>query len=66
MKGIKPISEQEKLTNAEEEVKIFRIPPDMFKEFEEIDDNNETSFEYIAFKMVIEYLNNTCGLETSE
>ena len=46
--------------------KIFRIPPAIFAEFEEIDDNNEMLFEYMAFKMVIEFLNNTCQLVQEE
>lgn len=67
MKGIKPISEQEKIVEKQDDdVKIFKIPAKMFEEFENIDDNNEEMFEYIAFNVVIEFLNTTCGLKEAE
>jgi hypothetical protein len=67
MKGMKPLSEQEKLNDKpEDEVKIFKIPAKMFEEFETIDDNNEELFEYMAFNVVIEFLNRTCGLKEAE
>ena len=64
MKGMKPLSEQDKVIDkTEDEVKIFRIPAKMFEEFENIDDNNEELFEYMAFNVVIEFLQTTCGLK---
>ena len=35
----------------------------MFEDFEEINDNNEELFEYMAFNVVIEFLQTTCGLK---
>ena len=67
MKGMKPISEQEKLVEKpEDDVKIFKLPASLFEDFGEIDDNNEEMFEHLAFSVVIEFLNKTCGLEMAE
>ena len=64
MKGLKTL-DQQKENQAKEEVKpdepkIFVIPNEMFAEFEELDHENEDMFEYVAYHVVIEYLEKCC------
>jgi len=42
----------------EENEKIFKLPLNMFDEFKEIDEYNEDIFEYIAYNLVIGWLEN--------
>lgn len=60
MKGIKPLDEQDKPKDDKKEPKIFKLPAEQFADFEEIDDENEDMFEYVAFHTVIEYLERCC------
>jgi hypothetical protein len=60
MKGIKPLKDQQKEEKKEQEPRIFKLPAEVFKDFEEIDDENEEMFEYVAFQVVIEYLERCC------
>ena len=65
MKGIKPVDMQQKEKEDEEDqdaknVKIFKIPENMFEEFQEVDQRNEEIFEYLAYNVVIAYLEKTC------
>ena len=61
MKGIK-VGDQEKQKEETKEVEpsILRIPEDMMKEFEELDHRNEEMFEFVAFSIVIEFLEKRC------
>ena len=61
MKGYKNTEDLKKLKNEEPEdedanVKHFKLPNEMFEDFEEIDHNNEQMFEFVAYNVVISYL----------
>ena len=68
MKGIKPVSlQREEILKAKEaqdhnddNVKIFRIPVEHFDDFTIINENNEDMFEFLAFQLVIAYLEKRC------
>ena len=60
MKGIKPISQQKEEATEDDGTKIFKIPPEMFEDFKEIDHNNEELFEYLAYSIVISFLEKCC------
>lgn len=64
MKGYKPIAQQkedfEKANEDDGENKIFRIPAEVFEDFKEIDHENEELFEYVAFTIVIQFLEKCC------
>ena len=61
MKGYKNQDELKKLKDEEPEeedanAKHFKLPAEMFEDFEEIDHNNEEMFEFVAYHVVINYL----------
>lgn len=60
MKGIKPLEDQQREEKKDNEPKIFRLPPELFQDFEELDHENEEMFEYVAYQVVIEYLERCC------
>jgi hypothetical protein len=62
LKGFKPLEQQQK--ELEKDPKndpfIFKLPAELFVDFEEIDQNNDEMFEYVAYNLVIEYLERVC------
>ena len=64
LKGFQTNAKQKEIADkkkAEEDaVKIFRIPPEMFEDFQEIDDNNEQLFEFVAYQLVCDFLEHVC------
>jgi hypothetical protein len=74
MKGYKNQDELKKLKDEEPEeedanAKHFKLPTAMFEDFEEIDHNNEEMFEFVAYHVAINYLEQAClkkGLDHPE
>ena len=65
MKGMKSLEEikkqeEERLEkeggDPDKDVKMFKLPAAMFEDFAEIDYRNEEMFEFLAFNVVINYL----------
>ena len=65
MKGIKPIdmqksSEASPSPEPAKEPTIFKIPPEEFEEFKDVNDLNEDWFMFTAYNLVITYLEQVC------
>ena len=65
IKGQKVMSQQEKdklqdERDKEDEVKIFKVPQEVFQDFEELDEANEEMFEVVSFSLIIQFLEHIC------
>ena len=67
IKGQKVLSQQEKDKleedrdkQKEDEVKIFRVPAEVYKDFEELDEANEDMFEVVSYSLIIQFLEHIC------
>lgn len=69
MKGMKSLDaikkqEEERLEkegeDPDKDVKMFKLPAAMFEDFAEIDHRNDEMFEFLAFNVVINYLEQIC------
>lgn len=60
MKGIRPASESEITNQKEEEILTFRIPKDTLGDFETMDESNQDLFDYMAFSIVMQYIEKKC------
>jgi len=64
MKGTKPIAQQkedyEKKKAEEIDVKIFKIPEELFADFKDINDSNEEMFEFVSYQLVCNFLERIC------
>ena len=61
LKGYKPTASKEgekKEKTDKIEPTIFKVPKETFEGFEEINDDNEELFEYVAANIVIGYIEN--------
>lgn len=52
--------DQQKSESKEIEPKIFKIPAEIFEDFSEIENDKEDLFEYLAYQIVINFLEKSC------
>lgn len=60
LKGLNPNSVAEKEDAKEEDTKIFKIPTEIFEDFKEIDSENMEMFEFLAYSIMISFLDKKC------
>ena len=65
IKGQKVTSQIEKEKEEEErekeaEVKIFKVPSEVYQDFEELDEANEDMFEVVSYSLIIQFLEHIC------
>jgi hypothetical protein len=57
-KGLKPSNPED--NKKEEEIVSFKVPSDILEEFEEIDEANKDYFDFMAYNIVIKYIESIC------
>ena len=64
MKGHKPLAQQKedlmKKKAEEVDVKIFKIPEEIYEDFQDINDQNEQMFEFVSYQLVSNFLERIC------
>lgn len=64
IRGIKPLDQQKNDLDEDapkdDNTKIFKIPDELFEDYKDINEHNEDMFVFIAYNLVIEYLETAC------
>jgi hypothetical protein len=60
MKGMKPNSQQPKEEDKENDANILKVPNEIFEDFHEINEENEDLFEFLAYSIIINFLEKKC------
>lgn len=54
------IEKEEEEREKEAEVKIFKVPSEVYQDFEELDEANEDMFEVVSYSLIIQFLEHIC------